>query len=215
MFNPFNDAVNPYFWQRRKVIYLILLKAILINWTTSERANLKLKEIIEFSLEKLGKFAKKEFYLACKLFKYGENLRFFNPISQPSKKILSKAKGMSWDFLSIEYQSTLACNLSHSGRFFVPFFASFDNRFVEFRKACPIKCMLFDDSNGEAHTYFNDELEFNQDISDAIESNFNLYNKLTNQKEILRRKSLQIDNNKLNYLIFRLEKEISDIEAQA
>ena len=173
-----------------------------------ENAENKLKRIIRFSLEKLGKFAKKEIYLAWKLFKYGKHLRFFDPVNQPSKKILSKAKGMSWDFLSIEYQSTLAYNLSRDGKFFVPFFASFDNRFVEFREACPIKCMLFDDSTQEAHTYFCDELEFNQDVSNAIESTYDLFHKLTDRDEILRRKSLQIDSQKLDNLIFELEEEI-------
>ena len=43
-----------------KHIILMLLKAILINWQSLEESNSKLKEIREFSLEKLGKFAKKE-----------------------------------------------------------------------------------------------------------------------------------------------------------
>ena len=215
MYNHFGIEVNSVFWQRRKLIYSMLLKAILINWQSSGEANFKLKEIIEFSLEKLGRFAKKEIYLSWKLFKNGDSLRFFHPINQPTKKILSKAKGMSWDFLSIEYQSTLAYSLSQKGKFFVPFFASFDERFVEFREACPIQCMLFDDLNHEPHTYFDDELEFNQDISDAVESNFDLYNKLTNQTEILRRKNLLLNSNKLDCLISSLEKEVNEIKVQA
>lgn len=211
MYNPFNDEINRYFWRRRKLIYAVILKAILINWDKRKDVNYKLKEIITFSLEKLGKFAKKELYLAWKLFKYGNTLRFFDPVKQPSKKILSKTKGMSWDFLSIEYQSSLGYNLSRNGTFFVPFFATFDNRFVEFREACPIKCMLIDDYSQVAHIYFEDELEFNQDISNAIESNDNLCHKLSDQGKILSRTSWQLDSKNLDRLISMLEEKINQI----
>ena len=206
--NPFNNEINPIFWQRRKVIYLILLKAIQINWELQEVYS-KLRAIIKFCLENTGKFAKKEIYLAWKLFKQGTSLRFFNPLSQPSPNILSKAKGMSWDFLSIEYQSTLAYNMSRGNNFFVPFFASFDSRFMEFREACPVKCMLFDDRTQTAHTFFDDELEFNQDISDAVQDDNNLLLRLTDKQKIVRGSNLQLDNNKLNIQIANLEKEIS------
>ena len=157
------------------------------------------------------RFAKKEIYFAWKLFKYGEKFRFFNPIASPSDKTLSKARGISWDLLSIEYQSSLAYSVPRDDKFFVPFFASFDNRFVELREACPISCMLFDDLNLEAHTYFNDELEFNQDISNAIEVYPDLVNTLTNQQQVDRRKSSKLDSNKLNLQIAILEQEINEI----
>ena len=208
MYNRFNDTVNPYFWQRRKVIYLILLKAIQINWNTKLKIHSKLKLMIEFCLEKLGKFAKKEIYLTWKLFKYNQNLRFFDPVRQPSKKTLSKVKGMSWDFLLIEYQSMLAYNLSQYNRFFVPFLASFDNRFVEFKEACPIQCMLLDDKEKKAYTFFYDELEFNQDIQEAVQSDYKLYYQLTDVQQILRRSNLHLNNYKLDIKISQLEKEI-------
>lgn len=211
MYNPYNFEIYSYFWQRRKIIYLILLKAIRVNWEHKGEVNIKLKIIIEFSFEKLGKFPKKEIYFAWKLFKYGKKLRFFDCISRPSNKTLEKAKGISWDLLLIEYQSSLAYNMSINDNFFVPFYASFDNRFVEFREACPIRCMLFDDSNRGAHTYFDDELEFNQDINNAIEADYNLLAKLTNQQEINRRKSGNLDSNKLDVQIASLEQKIKGL----
>ena len=210
MYNPFNNEINPIFWQRRKLIYLILLKAVQINWELKE-INSKLRAIIEFCLVNTGKYAKKEIYLAWKLFKQGTSLRFFNPVRQPSPNILSKVKGMSWDFLSIEYQSTLAYSMSRGNKFFVPFFASFDNKFVEFTEACPVRCMLFDDQTQTAHTFFDDELEFNQDISDAVQDNNKLLFRLTDRQKIMRGSNFQLNNNKLNIQIANLEKEISQM----
>ena len=47
---------------RDLIEYLVLLKAIKLNWESNE-VNYKLKTIIDFCLEKLGKFPKKEIYL--------------------------------------------------------------------------------------------------------------------------------------------------------
>lgn len=207
MFHPFNDEIYPRFRKQRKLIYLVLLKAIKLNWESNE-VNYQLKKIIDFCLEKLGTFPKKEIYLAWKLFKYGNSLSFFNPVRQPSNKILSKAKGISWDFLLIDYQSMLVYSMSKNNKFFVPFFASFDESFVKFREACPIKCMLLDDREERTHIFFNDELEFNQDISSAIDTDSELFDRLNDQQQILRRSNLRLDNDELNVHIASLEKAI-------
>ncbi|MBH8551523.1 hypothetical protein I8751_03845 [Nostocaceae cyanobacterium CENA357] len=214
MYNLYNlsgHEVNSYFWQRRKILYLILLGAIQINWETNGDVLLSLKRIVNFCLRKLGKFANKEIYFAWKLFKYGNSLRFFDFVSQPSNKTLSRAKGMSWDLLAIEYQSSLAYNLSKDHNFFVPFFASFDNRFIELTRACPIRCMLFDDIAQRAYTLFDDELEFVLDLNDAIRTDNELLCKFTDPQERIRRSNLQLDNRQLNIQIANLEEAINNI----
>lgn len=57
MYNPLAWEIDSYFRLRRKMIYLIFLKAIKLNWNNKEEVNLKLKTIIEFSLKQIGRFA--------------------------------------------------------------------------------------------------------------------------------------------------------------
>lgn len=75
---------------------------------------------------------------------------------------------MSWDLFAFRYQETLASKGMRC-EFFVPFFASFDNKFVELAHACPIRCMLIDDRDKRINTIYLDEYEFQQDLRIAID----------------------------------------------
>ena len=77
---------------------------------------------------------------------------------------------MAWDLFAIRYQESLATRSKHAD-FYIPFFASFDNRFVEFVKACPIRALLLDDQEERVMTIFEDEFEFVQDLNLALTPN--------------------------------------------
>lgn len=160
------------FLNRRMGLYLILLKAVLVRGGEDHDLNKQLEMIVEFSLDALGAFAKTEIYFAWKFLKYGKNLRFFDPISQLGKKSLHKIKGMAWDLFAIRYQETLASK-SNIGDFYVPFFASFDNRFVELAQACPIRAVLIDDIDKRVMTIHFDEYEFMVDLNQSISDELN------------------------------------------
>ncbi|MDJ0662702.1 MAG: hypothetical protein QNJ42_24935 [Crocosphaera sp.] len=210
MYSSDNERIHPHFWIRRKIIYLLLLKAIQVNWKTKGQVDSNLRVMIKFCFDKVSKYAEKEIYLTWKLFKYGKSLRFFDGVSQWSTRILSKIKGMSWDYLLIEYQATLAYHPSLGNDFFIPFFASFDARFIELFEACPIRCLLFDDTNGKAYTLFMDHLEFWEDIKKAIKGDYKLIEKFTDQQEILKRSNSQLDINTLDFEILKLEESIKN-----
>ena len=192
------------FLNRRKGLYLILLKAVLLRSQKELGLNERLRALIEFSLDALGAFAKTEIYFAWKLLKYGKNLRFFDPISQISTKSLHKLRGMSWDLFAIRYQETLASK-SNIGDFYVPFFASFDNRFVELAKACPIRALIIDDLDKRVITIHLDELEFMKDIEQSITTQLN--NRLQDPEEKIKRLSSKP-------LVESLDRKVTELEAE-
>jgi hypothetical protein len=160
------------FLNRRKGLYLILLKAVLLREQKNLGLGKQLEMLVEYSLDALGAFAKTEIYFAWKLLKHGKDLRFFDPVSQLGKKSLHRIKGMAWDMFAIRYQETLASK-SNIGDFYVPFFASFDNRFVELAQACPIRAVLIDDVDKRVMTIHLDEYEFMVDLNQSITTELN------------------------------------------
>jgi hypothetical protein len=160
------------FLNRRKGLYLILLKAVLLREQKNLGLRKQLEMLVEYSLDALGAFAKTEIYFAWKLLKHGKDLRFFDPVSQLGKKSLHRIKGMAWDMFAIRYQETLASK-SNIGDFYVPFFASFDNRFVELAQACPIRAVLIDDVDKRVMTIHLDEYEFMVDLNQSITTELN------------------------------------------
>lgn len=191
-FHSSSDILN--LVSQRNGLYLILLKAILLREQSSTSLRENLNTIVAFSLDVLGAFGKTEIYFAWKLLKYGEKYRFFDPINQVNNKSLPKIKGMAWDLFAIRYQETLAIHSRYCD-FYIPFFASFDNRFVEFAKACPIRALILDQKDNRAMTLFLDEKEFMEDIRTAISND--LIARLSNPAEKIKRIASRLPPHKL------------------
>jgi len=196
------------FLNRRIGLYLILLKAILVRDREDHDLNKQLEIIVEFSLDALGAFAKTEIYFAWKLLKHGKDLRFFDPISQLGKKSLHKIRGMAWDLFAIRYQETLASK-SNIGDFYVPFFASFDNRFVELAQACPIRAVLIDDIDKRVMTIHLDEYEFMVDLNQSISAELN--QQLQDPDEKIKRMSRKPTAEELESKAAELEQALASI----
>ncbi|QSX28705.1 hypothetical protein JYB88_10445 [Shewanella cyperi] len=195
------------FLDRRMGLYLILLKAILLREQKDLNLNKQMELLVEYSLDALGAFAKTEIYFAWKLLKHGKNFRFFDPISQLGKKSLHKIKGMAWDLFAIRYQETLASK-SNIGDFYVPFFASFDNRFVELTKACPIRAVIIDDIDKRVMTIYLDEYEFMVDLNESISPELN--HRLQDPDEKIKRMSRKLTAADLKLKADELELALSE-----
>lgn len=196
------------FLNRRKGLYLILLKAILLREQKDLGLGTKLEMLVEYSLDALGAFAKTEIYFAWKLLKHGKNLRFFDSVSQLGKKSLHRIKGMAWDLFAIRYQETLASK-SNIGDFYVPFFASFDNRFVELAQACPIQAVLIDDVDKRVMTIHLDEYEFIVDLNQSITTELN--RRLQDPAEKIKRMSEKPTEKELDKRASELEQILESI----
>lgn len=196
------------FLNRRKGLYLILLKAIILRDNKGLDLSKQLEMLVQFSLDALGAFAKAEIYFAWKLLKYGKDLRFFDPVSQLGKKSLHKIKGMAWDLFAIRYQETLASK-SNIGDFYVPFFASFDNRFVELAQACPIRAIIIDDLDKRIMTIHLDEYDFLVDLSRSISVELN--QRLQDPEEKIKRMSRKLTEEELDGKAAELEQSLESI----
>jgi len=191
---------------RRKIMYLMLLQALIFKPQEELTLEEKISSLVNFSLDTLGGFAKEELYFAWKFLKYGESLRFFDPVSQLSNKTINKVKGMSWDLFATRYQETLASMRRDNSKFFVPFFASFDNRFVELTDACPIKCVVIDHMDKRVTIIHLDEQEFQKDINHSISTE--VQKKLSNPEEKLKRMNNRPSSGFLDKEIAKLESEL-------
>ena len=186
---------------RRKGLKLVLLKAVQLRWTSPQSFQDNLSELVEYSMKALGRFAKMEIYFAWKLLKYGDEFCFFNPVAKPTESALKKINGMSWDLFSIRNQELLA-TFTKTGRFQVPFIATFDRRFKQLIKACPVRCLLIDDTEGRINTIFTDELEFLIDVHEAISQE--AHSIIADPDEKLKRYSRQINEVEYDLFIERL-----------
>lgn len=190
--------------EHQKTLYLMMLKAVIIQQNSKINLNQKLSELMKYSIKAIGKFPKTEIYFGWKLFKYGSRFRFFDPISNLNEKSLSKIKGMSWDLFSQRHQETLASK-SFTSEFYIPFFASFDNRLIELSKASPIRALIIDERDKRVISVYQDELEFQEDMHQVNE--VELKKSLNSNQQIFERMS-----NK--YLSHLLDDNISILEDQ-
>ncbi|MDG6774716.1 hypothetical protein QCB45_10270 [Thiomicrorhabdus sp. ZW0627] len=204
LFQTSKDVLN--LLDRRKSLYIILLKAVILKQNKSTVLSDQLAELVGFTLDTIGKFAKSEIYFAWKFLKYGGDFDFFNPISQLGKKSIKKIRGMSWDLFAFRYQETLASK-SYRSDFFVPFFASFDNKFVKLAKACPVRCILTDDRDKRVFTVFLDEYEFHEDLDASM--NQELKFKISNPVEKIKRLNMKITSKYLDEKILEIENELT------
>ena len=159
---------------KQKGCYLLILKAMLLQWEKKLSFEKKFLLIYKFCIESLGKFAKNELYFCWKFFRYSDQFDFFNVIVQPHNKVLGRARGISWDLFSMRVLETMA-TLKTKGEFFIPFFASLDNRFMKFLKACPLRFLLIDDYSKTISSAFFDEKEFQYDLNKIIHNDITIY----------------------------------------
>ncbi|WP_292557879.1 hypothetical protein [Methylobacter sp.] len=193
---------------RRKGLKLILMKAMKLRWEDKKGHLANLDKLVEFSVEHLGRFAKMELYFGWKLLKYGDRYRFFGQLMQKSENAIQKLNGMSWDLYSLRHQETMSIK-SKYGRFYVPFIATFDRRFKELMKACPIRCVLIDDRDKRINTIFVDEYEFFQDVNIALNSS--TQSRLSDPEEKIKRLKNNVSSYELDGKLDILESECRDI----
>lgn len=153
----------------RLVVYASLLKLAEMSMGDKRRRRDKLRDFIEFITDSLGKFAKLEAYIAWKFLKHGEDLRFFSPIMNPRPNMISKLKGMSWDIYSMRFLETMGSE-SRMADFYLPFFATYDNRFRELFDFCPVQAVVIDREIGQMTTVFLDEMDFQSDVRASLDS---------------------------------------------
>lgn len=155
-------------------IYVILLKAMHLRWRKRASPLDSLAEIVQFSLEVLGKLAKFEIYLAWKfLGGAGAVPEFFAPVLDPRASALKALKGMSWDVTMFRVAEKFSAMQRHDGRikadFFVPLVASFDEKFKQLMQACPLRAIVMSPATDFVNMIFRDQMRFEFALRDVLE----------------------------------------------
>lgn len=123
---------------------------------------------------------------------------------------------MSWDLYSVRYLGNLVgMNRSANGGadFYIPFFVSFDNRFINLLRVCPIRTIIIDKEMRRELIVHLDELEFMKDIKDSITGELNL--ELSDPNKKIKRMLKQIQCEVLEIEISKLEEELNIVISKA
>ncbi|MCM0756130.1 hypothetical protein M7784_12880 [Desulfovibrio aminophilus] len=194
------------------ISYMLLLKTIIIQKNSPANHINKLSELINYCITKTGRFLKTEMYFAWKIFKFWKKHKYLQQIvninsDQKATNRIKMIRRTSWDLFSIRFQEIYSTT-NGIGHFFIPFFVSFENKLINFSKKCPVKCLIVDDKTGMANTIFEDDNEFNDDITKIDK---NILQQLTNKKNIRARLKNNCHNNDIENNIMTLESEFNKL----
>lgn len=126
----------------QKTIYILLTKAICIEFTNSKRsAKNKMMDLIDFVNEKLGIIGERELEICYRYFEHDSRTKkFFKKIQKNSKELSDSINGMAWDLVHIrlierEYMTKLVDNV----RYAIHMLLTFDNGLKEILQINPIE----------------------------------------------------------------------------
>jgi|CXWL01.1.fsa_nt_gi hypothetical protein len=169
---------------RRDMVYCILLKAQLLRWS-KHSLNDAVLELVRLSLSYFEKLALKEIYFGWKLLRGNVagaiQLDIFHEtdLNKPTKKSLDRISALAWDlflFRHIESSMTL-----HKGnKFFVPLVSTFDKGLLQAIQLCPLRALIMDDVSCQVQAVFDDELEFEICLREAIKGDADITIRMQN-----------------------------------
>lgn len=133
-------------FEMQKSIYILLLKAICIEFTNSKKsAQNKMLELLDFVNEELGFVAERELEVCYYYFKHHDKTkRFFKKIQKNSNNLFDAINGMAWDLIHIrlierEFMTTLVDDV----RYAIHLLLTFDNGLKEVLQINPIEQIAF------------------------------------------------------------------------
>lgn len=195
---------------RRDMVYCILLKAQLLRWSNCP-LNDGVLELVRLSLSCFGKFAHKEIYFGWKMLRgnvAGETpLDIFNEaaLNKPTKKSTKRISALAWDLFLFRHIETLMTK--HKGtKFYVPIVSTFDVGLLQAIQLCPLRALIMDDVNQQVEAIFDDELEFQTCLQEAIESDKDIQTRLNHpqSQEFMASSFIRVSED-----IFKLEEMVN------
>lgn len=159
---------------RRDLIYCLMLKTMILCWSGASTAK-TLATLSDFSVRVLGTLPLKELYFAWKCatgFASPEKrLEIFAeaPLRKPSQNSLLRISALAWDFFFFRWCETLLSE--HRGPMFVvQAITTLDKGLLDAVRACPLRAVLISDSGSRVEAIFDDELEFQMSLREAMPS---------------------------------------------
>ncbi|WP_459198365.1 hypothetical protein [Ralstonia pseudosolanacearum] len=147
-----------------------------------------LRELLRFSVHKLGSIPLTEMRLIWSGMTSNQGSPFFGPIMGRSPEMLQKIRGMAWDMTLLRVMEQIA-TASQVGSFFIPHFVSVDRRWRHLLRLNPVRLMLIDDAYRRVLFARTDELEFQRVLGECTQTEFQ--SEMTSEKIEARRRSAQ------------------------
>lgn len=140
------DEQCNYLYDINKAIYCLLLKTVIIEFSTHNSLENKMSSLIEFINNQLGVYLEREIAVCYGYLKKRRDIRdvFFKKIKINSHDILKSLKGMAWDLTHIrmiEYLTSVDLYVEKS--LFFHYLVSFDKGLRSVIKYYPIERILF------------------------------------------------------------------------
>ena len=136
------------FYDIQKMIYCLLMKAVLIEWNNSKKSTInKMKILIDYINNSLGVFCEREMAICYFYFQHNEGTKkFFKKVNKGSKEIENTINGMAWDLTHIRlieklYSFTIGSDI----KFGIHPILTYDNGLKDILKLYPIKKMAIYD----------------------------------------------------------------------
>ncbi|WP_202946894.1 hypothetical protein [Rhodanobacter thiooxydans] len=158
-----------------------------------------LRELLRFSIHKLGAIQLTEIRLIWSGMTSNQGSPFFGPIIGRSHEMLKEIRGMAWDMTLLRVMEQIA-TVSQVGSFFIPYFVSLDRRWRHLLRLNPVRLMLIDDARQHVLFARADELEFQRALEECTQAE--LQSEMTPEKIEIRRRSAQaIDLDTMQQLV--------------
>lgn len=133
-------------FEMQKSIYILLLKAICIEFINSKKsAQNKMLELLDFVNKELGFVAERELEICYYYFKHHDKTkRFFKKVQKQSNNLLDTISGMAWDLIHIRLiKREFLTILVDDVRYGIHLFLTFDNGLKEVLQINPIEQIAF------------------------------------------------------------------------
>lgn len=149
----FNDMFSEKFYQSyedyfkmQKAIYVLLLKAICIEFNNSKKsAQKKVMELFDFVNNQLGFVAERELEICYYYFSHhNRTKKFFKKIQKNSNDLLKTINGMSWDLIHVRIiEKMFTVRPSDNVKFAIHTLLTYDNGLKEILEINPIEQIAF------------------------------------------------------------------------
>lgn len=145
-----------------------LLTRLSVLWLRDHRNPMHvLSALVDFCIFKLQKLPVAELRLIWHFLKNPRPDGFFAPLVTKSTKLIGALRGMSWDMQHLRALESSA-TASESGSFFIPFVASFDEKWRNALAEDPADFMVIDDMRKSVSSGRYSDREFNVDLVESM-----------------------------------------------
>lgn len=191
------------FWKRQEASYLLLLKAVIINFSSNRNARHKFEELFNFVNDDLGVVLEREMVICYHFFNRDHLVdKFFKRIQTTNKDLIKDIYGMSWDLFHIRHMEfMMGKQLLEEASYTVFSLLTFDRGMAECIEVCPIRKYII--SEEKLYPLFEygirnilSEKDFDNMYMDNIEKRQNIVGK--SNYNILK---LQLENEIKSFLV--------------